>query len=57
MTGLPNTPSYEEDETLAKLQQALEDAPGVNMRAALKGAIEERKAELRRERRATRGAD
>lgn len=49
MTGLPDTPSYEEDDTLAKLQQALDDATGVDMRAALESAIEERKAELRRD--------
>ena len=49
MTGLPNTPSYEEDDTLSKLHRALDDASGVDMRAALESAIDERKAELRRD--------
>jgi|GEM_PF-2478966 len=57
MTGLPDSPSYEDDETLAKLQQALDDATGVDMRAALEGAIKDRKAELRRNARTARHAD
>ncbi|WP_167837323.1 hypothetical protein [Halosimplex halophilum] len=57
MSGLPDSPSYEEDETLAKLQQALDEATGVDLRAALEGAIEERKAELRRNARDARHAD
>ncbi|QPV63271.1 hypothetical protein I7X12_01155 [Halosimplex litoreum] len=57
MTGLPDSPSYEDDETLAKLQQALDDATGVDMRAALEGAIEDRKAEIRREAPASRPAN
>ncbi|WP_436931608.1 hypothetical protein [Halosimplex halobium] len=57
MSGLPDSPSYEEDETLAKLQQALDDATGVDMRAALEGAIEDRKAEIRRNARDARHAD
>jgi hypothetical protein len=57
MTGLPDSPSYEDDETLAKLQQALDDAKGVDMRAALEGAIEDRKAEIRRDARASQPAD
>jgi len=57
MTGLPDSPSYEDDETLAKLQQALDDATGVDMRAALESAIEDRKAEIRRNARGARPAD
>jgi hypothetical protein len=57
MTGLPDAPAYEDDDTLAKLQQALDDATGVDMRAALEGAIEERKRELRRDAGVVHGAD
>lgn len=57
MNGLPDTPAYEDDDTLSKLQQALDDATGVDMRAALEGAIEERKRELRRNAGAVPGAD
>jgi len=57
MTCLPDSPSYEEDETLAKLQQALDEATGVDLRAALEGAIEDRKAEIRSNAGATRTAD
>ncbi|QLH78114.1 hypothetical protein HZS55_12720 [Halosimplex rubrum] len=57
MTGLPDSPSYEDDETLAKLQQALDEATGVDLRAALEGAIEDRKAEIRRDARTTQPAD
>lgn len=47
MTALPDSPSYEEDDTLSKLQQALDQASGVDMRAAIESAIKERKSELR----------
>jgi hypothetical protein len=57
MTALPDSPSYEDDETLAKLQQALDEATGVDLRAALEGAIEDRKAEIRRDARASQPAD
>ncbi|WP_161625205.1 hypothetical protein [Halosimplex carlsbadense] len=57
MTSLPDSPSYDEDETLAKLQQALDEATGVDLRAALEGAIEDRKAEIRNDARTARSAD
>lgn len=39
-----------DDETLTKLETALQDADGVDLRSSIQGAIKERKAELRRER-------
>ncbi|WP_459192224.1 hypothetical protein [Halosimplex sp. J119] len=57
MNGLPDTPSYEDDETLSKLQQALDDASGIDMRAAIESAIEDRKAELRQNARSVQHAD
>lgn len=57
MNGLPDTPSYEDDDTLSKLQQALDDASGIDMRAAIESAIKERKAELRQNARSVQHAD
>lgn len=38
------------DETLTKLETALENADGIDLRSSIQGAIKERKAELRQER-------
>lgn len=47
MSRLNLTRTYEQDETLSKLETALEDATGVDMRSAIQGAIEDRKQEIR----------
>jgi len=47
VTDVRHPPRFDQDETLSKLETALEDARGIDMRAAIESAIEERKAELR----------
>jgi len=39
-----------DDEKLTKLESALENAEGIDLRSSIQGAIKERKAELRRQR-------
>jgi len=47
VTDVRHPPRFDQDETLSKLETALKDASGIDMRAAIESAIEERKTELR----------
>ncbi|WP_164471535.1 hypothetical protein [Halosimplex salinum] len=47
MTDRPDSLPCDEDDTLSKLETALKQANGIDMRAAIEGAIEDRKRELR----------
>ncbi|WP_436925124.1 hypothetical protein [Halosimplex amylolyticum] len=47
------SPGDEEDDTLSKLETALEDASSVDLRAAIESAIDERKRAIRQQSEAT----
>lgn len=49
MSEVSHTPLYEDDDVLADLETALREANSVDLRASIQDAIEERKAEIRRD--------